>query len=317
MSQNTVNGTYSNAANQRDAAYILGEVIGYYLMPGASLIAFFLNFTICYILKNKNFKNRFYSLLFCRSFLIMILSAFTVGFQNAACTYCQENIYNTYPSLFYKLYILRFCSVIIILAEGFFEIVLNLDRYLTLTNKKMWPNKIYIKVYFVVFIIIGIVAIIPDYMALQITYSNELNLYFFSYNGFGKSIIYNLYYIIIIFAVYIIQLASLAVINVKLIKEYKRFLSKKAALKLKISKKERETKFTKIIIITSSIYLIFRMINFLSVLLFRLATLKGLKYYAPTNLILNFSYLFMGLIYIVNVLIYISIDQNIKDFLFK
>ena len=56
----------------------IGNIIGYYLTPGAALLGFVANSFLCYILR-KCLQTRFYALLFSKQFIEAILGMLVIG----------------------------------------------------------------------------------------------------------------------------------------------------------------------------------------------------------------------------------------------
>lgn len=106
----------------------IGNIFGYYTIPIGSLILSALNFIFCIFVYRLKMKTRFYHLLIARKFTGMLAALISIGFQNFACTFCFNQIYNTYLFHFYRLYVMRFTTLGLLMTGTVFEILLSYER---------------------------------------------------------------------------------------------------------------------------------------------------------------------------------------------
>ena len=106
----------------------IGNVFGYYLTPIAAFFLLFNNTVFCILLRRLKMNTRFYNILMAKEISRAAGGIVGIGWQNLHCSYCENQIYNTYFFHFYRIYILRIPLSMIFLNEPFFEILLNYER---------------------------------------------------------------------------------------------------------------------------------------------------------------------------------------------
>ena len=141
---------------------------------------------------------------------------------------------------------------------------------------------------------------------------NSINLYYL-YR-------YNTYYLILILIFYVGTTPLSIYINVKILKGLRHFVQKKLAL-VKATEKNfhkhqqsvnHQKMITIIIVTTTTIDLLIRVFHFVTLLLFKIHVLNGVKYLPSTNLMRAFGYFFHFLRNSISLFIYLSFDTNIR-----
>ena len=113
----------------------IGNFFGYYLTPIGSALLFSNNMFFCILLYRLKMKSRFYNILMAKEISRALAGLICIGWMNFHCAYCENQIYNSYWFLFYRIFIVRYPISLIFLNEPFFDILLNYERWHTLLLK--------------------------------------------------------------------------------------------------------------------------------------------------------------------------------------
>ena len=141
---------------------------------------------------------------------------------------------------------------------------------------------------------------------------NSINLYYL-YR-------YNAYYLILVLIIYVGTTPLSIYINVKILKGLRHFVQKKLAL-VKATEKNfhkhqqsvnHQKMITVIIVTTTTLTLAIRIFHFVTLLLFKIHVLNGVKYLPSTNLMRAFGYFLLFAVYAFNLAVYLAFDKNIK-----
>ncbi len=226
--------------------------------------------------------------------------------QDFACTFCPEQIANTYLFHFYRIYILRFPIGTLFNVGCILEILLSCERYCSLRDKEISISKIPVK-----FIIIGgslffAILFIPDYMAIEIKYSGSGDIYLFSLTAVGQSKWYPYYYVAYYGIFYIFVIGSLTSLNILTVR----------ALHLLILRRGRQKGvygITRMIIFTNTYYILVRILHVISLGIFQIEKNYGIYYSPSTNLLREFAYLILIFSYVANIFVYVYFDKDIRN----
>lgn len=239
-----------------------------------------------------------------------------MGYQNFHCTFCEERLYNTFSYQVYGIFILRFGGQILWLVLAMLEIMLNYERYCVLYNAKSSIVKVPIKVLTLLFFILHILLMIPDFLSLRIEYSPDIEKYTYTYTEFGKTSFYNIYLVIYIGVTYLITFLSLLIFNIINLKKYRFYVSyrKRSHLNKKMISKEERT-FTLMIIITTTSFITIMIINIISIALTRIYFVNGVYYLSYVNIIRAISLLLGPVHYALDPFIYLAMDLRLRKYL--
>ena len=296
----------------------MASSIGFYLNPATAFVGLILNLFCSYILTDPKINNKSYKYLLCKSIVGAAFCLISIGFQNSACTYCKENLFNSYRVQFYKLYVLKYLFSVLYLAETAIEFLQCYERYYKLKKPNFiykLVNEIPVKYCFLILMSISMLLLMPNYFAYSIVYSNDYDKYAFYTTLFGKSKIYQ-YYIIFVYAVFIISnIVGLNFINLLTVINLKQACKRLSTIsdserRIKLSKSE--VAFTKMIIITTANFSMCRFYNLVTIAISRTQIVDHVYYESITNLSKNLSYWFLTLNNSLNVLIFLVLNKN-KD----
>ena len=150
------------------------------------------------------------------------------------------------------------------------------------------------------------------YPTIQIRYSGTGGIYLFSYTDLGRTKWYSIYYITYMLVIYIIVCSVLIILNILIIRDLQKNVANRSepGVQRSVSKNLR---ITRIIILTSSYYILIRIFHLVSLAIFKVDTISGVFYSPSTNLIREFAYLFLVVSYAGNIFVYAYFDKNIKD----
>jgi hypothetical protein len=311
---------FTNSSNviQNTLDYKINQLLGYYIIPISSLLGAILGITYLLFLSYLNFlRQRKYRLIFSKLISLVLMSLIFINYQNRACILCPETLYNSYGFEFYGLYILRYPREIIWFLVGCFEMYINYDRYCILNDKKNHRlHKMPVKYIYLMFFVISFTISLPDILAYQIKYSNEMDKYFYELTWFGQTDFYNLYILIVIGAFYLIQMIVLIMFNSLNLKAYNQFIKKKQSTEKKI--RRSELLFSKMIIIETTFYIFNLMINYVVILTARYGfNFSTENSYYLINILRNLNYEFIILACINDIIVLISFDKNLLQKLKK
>ena len=314
-SRNMNNSTYFLVIYE-DLIYDVASFIGFYATPATAFVGLILNLFCSFILTDPKIKNKSYKYLLCKSIVGAAFCLINIGFQNSACTYCKENLLNSYRVQFYKLYVLKYFFSVLYMAETAIEFLQCYERYYKLKKSNAiykLVNKLPVRYCFLILMTISMLLLMPNYFAYSIVYSNNYEKYAFYTTWFGKSNIYELY-IIVLYGVFIISnivglniLNLLTVINLK---QSCKQLSNISDSERRIKLSKSEVAFTKMIIITTANFSMCRLYNLVTIAISRIEIVEHIYFESATNLSKNLSYWLLTLNNSLNVLIFLVLNKN-------
>ena len=297
-----------------DGAFIVGEAFGYYLIPITAFTSGFLRVLFAIHLWNsKLLKNPKYLILLYKIVIICIDNLTYIGYQNNACKFCPERLFNTYWSQVYQLYILGWAVDVLRFQINLFEILITYDRLIVLRQHQNAISKKSIKYFYLITLLIAFsIHCVPDYFATFIDFSPSHDSYFISETSFGSSESFLLFKIIHDPLIRIAVISVLIIINTLNVIEYKRFIKQKARIVKNKNFIHAETIFTKMVIIETSLFS-FALFNIgWPNILFAVNASTGIFYNSFNNLIILISEEFMLLVFISDLVIYFALDKNLK-----
>ena len=117
----------SNTQNKtefKDFNMILGEVMGYYFIPGICFFGVITNVIFCSILHKLKDRPRFYNILLAKQSIDTLTSLIGIGWQNFHCTFCEDQVQNTYLFHFIRVYLSRFPLSVLYFNSVFLDILI-------------------------------------------------------------------------------------------------------------------------------------------------------------------------------------------------
>ena len=317
-----------NISNQCPFLLILYEfdnisnIIGYYVITAISLIGLILNVLNIKLLMHKSLKHEFYRYLMCKSILDSIVCLFGVGYLNNNCLQCFPSYISTYGVLFYRLYVIKIPLRMILVASVLSEVFLTLNRLKSFSNEKNTFN-IALKYYLLVLItlpsIIGGIA----YFSVEIKQLNQTHEFYWETTEFGTSDFYRLLSVTLLVVESVIPIGILVLFNCMVLIKFKSRIKLKLNLNIQSPEflRKTEIRFTKLILILTSLYAIVHFLDTLCAILNRYYN-HNLTVYDYSQSIRNFfrqiTYFFLFLLYAFNIFIYIAVDPNlyklVKDY---
>ena len=292
------------------STYKLIQVFGYYIIPVTAAFGLFIYTTYAFILWQSNLTKRIrYNRLIYKVFNVGLIFILFIGYQNSRCTFCQDRLYTNYFSQAYNTYVTKYGFHILAMTQGVLEILMVFDRFCIL--KSIQSNLLKIPTKFIYFSCLLIFATVrsPDLFAYDIKYSPLNGTYYITTSQSYQ------WYFIYITTVNIIFYSScltgsLVVIflNIIAFREWATYKAKIVANKTNIEK--AEAAFTRMITLASIILtfaVIYNIIAFV-ITFFLINVIDE----SIVNLNYQISYELILLGYISDVLIYISLDSNLK-----
>lgn len=277
------NQTISNNIDEKSIQFVLdiSTVMGYRVVPaisGAGVITNIISLFVLFNLKSKeNFKY-----IIVKTFLYIIGSLFGIGFQNNMQCEIDEYILKipcivtaSYPLIFLKAYIFKYIITLCFFWDGTNEILLTLDRYLILKNRKNWFNKSSTFKY--ILIVNGLLAVIlylPYTFMINVEIvPNKTDTYFLKSSKFSTSTLGFVYILLSRVGIFILLILVLIVSSIMVVFQLRKYVRTHAQLANNVSSelenklKRSETNMIKITMILSIILIIVRVFDLLATLL--------------------------------------------------
>lgn len=237
-----------------------------------------------------------------------------MGYQNYHCTFCEERLNNSYAFQVYGLYAVRYGGQITWLILSNLEVMINYERYCVLYSVKSNLFKVPVRVFTLLFIIADTCLLIPDFMALEIQYSSDIDKYTYTSTSFGKTLFYNIYMVAIAALSSVLILSSLLIFNTLNLKKYRFYVTyrkrSRNSNKKKLSKEEKT--FTLMILITTTSFICILIINMMMVAFTRIYFINGVYYVSFVNILRGVTYLVGSVHYTIDPFIYVALDKRLR-----
>ena len=182
-----INSSYENITSEKDFYKVLGEVMGYYMIPGICVIAVLTNLIFCIIIIGFKKRPRFYNILLAKQIFDMFGTLIGVGWQNFHCTFCEDQVHNTYFFQFFRVYLLRFPISVIYLTSVTIDLLISHERYCKVYSKKNFMEILSVKAIVCLITVIIIILFIPDYLAIEILPTDRDNVFIHTFTKLGKT----------------------------------------------------------------------------------------------------------------------------------
>ena len=290
--------------------------------PTICVIGFFLSFLAFLTLKNTDLKEKIFFDLMVKSFLETFLFCFGALSPLVSCTDCE--ISQTYSSMVFSLIVYKFLRNGFHLFVTIMEIKITINRYLILKSTEKIIAKKKDKLLIFIFGLIAMLIFSPALFAYEIvraplgyTLSNSL---------FGNSKFFFYYWTFVCLFTNLLTIFVLIPINILVIIKYKKFIRKKNRMRFSVSviaiaqnsvpkKGDDQTKFTRMIILTTTLFCFTRLceasIDALNIYIW----IAGIiRFYAIYSFILNiFSQFITYLVLSLNFFIYLIFNKKFRD----
>ncbi len=219
------------------------------------------------ILFNKTLTHRLYTMIRLRQLCNLIVCIFGIGFTNVTTTK------KYYFWVVYEWFIISMPLRIVLLASGFADFYLIVNRYLVISNRTNFITKSSALVIFLAIYIVSIALNLPGMFAIGITPPDEDGMSNWYIRDFG----YNMYYIIYILALFIFDTIAppilLSVYGALSVRKFRQALALKARVSQQTTaaeRKQNENRFTILIIILTLICAIYRTLDCLTGIVLRI-----------------------------------------------
>ena len=297
-----------------DTFYVMGEILGYYVIPATALIGTLLRIFYGILLHKSNLTHLTkYKILLYKVFNLAICNLIYMGFKNNSCNICPNIVYNTYAVQFIRLYFSNHLLQLVGVQVFSLELLIAFDRYCILKKMQNAVNMDKIKYVYLLSLLTGIVILMPYFLAYEIQYSRSLDLYCIEKTWIGNTNFffwYKLSNILINPSIVIFGLIFLNILNVI---EYKRFIKNKSQVITEIKNINAEAVFTKMIIIGTSLFIFATAHYSITLSIININLVNGIQYGSFTNLNLLISFEFVLVSFIMDLFISSTIDRNVKQ----
>ena len=310
VNNKTNNSSTYSLSYSNSPTYKLIQVFGYFIIPITATFGLFIYTAYAFILWQSNLTKRIrYNRLIYKVLNIALIYILFIGYQNSRCTFCQDRLYTTYVSQAYNTYVTKYGFHILSMTQGVLEILMVFDRFCIL--KSVQSNLLKIPTIYIYFSCLLIFAVVrsPDIFAYDINYSPANGTYYIT-----NSKAYKWYFIyittvnIIFYSTCLTGSLVVIVLNIIAFREWATYKAKIVANKTNIEK--AEAAFTRMITLASIILTFAVVYNVIAFIL--IYFVRNLLDEAIINLNYQISYELILLGYISDVLIYISLDRNLK-----
>jgi hypothetical protein len=316
----------NSTSNQKleDFIYVTSQIFGYYIIPITAIIGLIIYLGLfILLLRSKLLINIKYHILLYRILNLLILFVIYIGYQNDACKFCIDRKYNSYSSQFYSLYIRKYLSRVISMTQSCFEVLISFERFCILNKKNNVLDKISLKFLYITCIVIFGLSRLVDFFSSKIEYSPDKNQFYLTTTSIGNSRWYFYYSIAISFGYYGICMVIVIFLNIFNINFYKKFINQKKKMLSNTDSNnmsKSEIRFTLIIIVTTTIFLLSLFNNLIANLFVLLYSSDQRIFSKIANLFLTISYEILLLTFFIDFFLYIALDNNLKkllkDFIF-
>ena len=304
---------YSPTNISIDAAYMIGDMFGYYVIPISASISVILHLSfIIFICINPLLAATKYILLFYKIVITILLNSILIGYQNCICNACSDILFSSYSFKIYQLYLNQYLMNALKTQLNFFEVLITYERYCVLKRTQSGFTRVNLRYTFLISLLIALLLQLPDIFTRDINYSYSNNLYYFTFTSFGNSSLYFWYQISIISIIIIVTIASIIVMNIFNVIEYQKFIQNKRIIVNENNKTHSDFEFTKRIIISTSLFA-FGMLNITwSYMLSQINLLNKIYYTSFQNLAIMVSQEIIILVLINDIFLHIMLDTNLK-----
>ena len=304
---------YSPSNITIDAAYMVGQLFGYFVIPITALISVTLRVSfVMFLCKHPLPATPKYILLFYKMFITTLLHSILIAYQNCICNACSDILFSSYSFKIYQLYLNQYLMNALKTQLNFFEVLITYERYCVLKRTQSGFTRVNLRYTFLISLFIALLLQLPDIFTRDINYSYSNNLYYFTFTSFGNSSLYFWYQISIMSIIRFSSITSIIVMNIFNVIEYKKFIRNKHIMVKETNKIHTDIRFTRMIIISTSLFA-FGMLNITwSYMLSQINLLNKIYYTSFQNLAIMVSQEIIILVLINDIFLHIMLDTNLK-----
>ncbi len=289
------------------------SILSTYVIRVVGGIGIVLNAFYAKILFDKSLKHKIYDFFLCRVFCNAIVCLFVAGYVEM-CFECESY---SYWFTFYQIYINGIGLRIVSCASLISDIFLILNRYLEITKNgiSIWKQMSKKFIMFLCFSF-SIIFAVPAYFAFII--EKIPNGFFIKkLSSFGISQIFNSYSIAIILFDTVIPIIIILILNLASIYKFKRRVRIHHNLtRKKLNENKTENRYSKLVIILTTICIISRLLDLVTTILFRSSVVNPSMFTDSEVAIIIFSVnltnLFLFVIHAADGILYLVMDSNLS-----
>ncbi len=293
---------------------LASSIIDTYLTRAFGGIGICTNLLLVIVLLHKSLAHRIYTFFWCRVVSSLIVSIFGVALLPAC------SCYDAYWLILYRL-LTNLGSRGALIASFICDIFLMLDRYSEITKKKNYINKMPRKLNILIALSVGFIMVLPGVFSVniypdQVANSTTISTYSTELSQFGTSSVFLAYSLALVLVENVLPVLIMIFLNAVSVSKFKRLMYTHGHLtRNQTDAKKREVRFTKMILILSSICIVSRLMDMISSMAYRVTILNPAMFSQATiDLTVFFRNLTNLCLYAVNsldALVYFKMDTNL------
>ena len=296
-----------------DKGYLVVQLFGYYVIPITAVLGAVSRLLFIIGIYNSDLmKMPKYCLLYYNTLLIGLMNVILILYQNSNCVGCPDKRYNPYWMKIYQLYIIQFVNNIVRIEIMVFETLTTFDRFCVFIKKKSFLSCAKIQIIFWISLIFATLAQIHVVFGQVIAYSEINKLYYLATTQVGQSQWFFLYQVILISVIRIGTIMFILIFNFLNFIEYKKFIRDKKKIVKDINKIKYEVTFTRMIIITTSLFAISLTFITWAYIVSQINSANKITYDSFANLVLTLGQELLLVIFISDIFLYVFMDDNLK-----
>lgn len=284
------------------------DIIEAYLIRIVGAIGVCFNIFLAVILLNKRLKHNIYN---CRAVCSLSVSLLGLGFVRK-CFVCENgNNWLAFYSFYISVITLRQCMLASLISDLF----LISNRFLEIIKKKTFLSKMSKSLNLLVCFLFSVLISLPVYFSVEIV-ETKTNQFEKQLTEFGTSKLYSAYLLFVLFIESILPILFLSTLNVVSVLKFKRLMAKKGHLtKNRTEGKLAEIRFTKMVLILTTICLLSRAMDFAVSSIYRLTIIED-SIFSPTSIrlllfLMSLIHLFLFSVQALDGLVYVMMDMNL------
>ncbi len=277
------------------------SIVQVYVSPIICLAGFFLSL-FSFIVFLKLSKGRIFFYLMVKSLLEMLLFAFGTLTPYLSCLFCSTA--NTKHSQWIKLILYVYLKPVLFLFITILEIVISINRYFSIKNTEKIDTNKNDKIFVIssAIIVSLIFSVFFFGYKIELVTINNLKLFVIATTDFGSKTFFSVYSLFVNFISNLLTIFVLIPLNIILFIQFKKFIERKKRLLNQTDRIINDTRFTKMILITSFLFIFSRLFE-------AFIDIVSIYYYLSKNKDYIFYYfLILNLFVLVNTYFIISLN---------
>jgi hypothetical protein len=328
-------------------------VANIYTIPIVAVIGFFFNIICLAVLLHPKLKGDTYKYLIFKTLAHLYSQTATGMSPYGICSFCP--ISQTLGAQIFMIYFLIFLANTFFTYAALIEIVLAYERLLMFKQNSKWLIKLNLKLTLTIIVISGLIVNIPYLFAYRVA-ETSLGRFRWVFTEFGSSSFFRIYVIVLTIIQNCFPIFTLFTLNILVTIEFRNYLNRKSRLTRKKentidnSTKENENRqielastslslsnslstnqtsskndsnessvknFTMMIIVSSTIFAIIRLINLIHFSSLQIFRLNGVNSNSLLDYLAFANFFGLMLYYGINLFLYIKFNKNFKSFFKK